>query len=53
LADPTAGEIRFGPRDNRGRDPPADHQTISHQYPGVVLRIEVFGIVGVTPELPS
>jgi hypothetical protein len=48
---PDGGRNRVRPRDNRRRDPPADHETIS--YPGVVLRIEVFGIVGVTPELPS
>jgi DNA-binding transcriptional LysR family regulator len=41
LADPTAGEISFGPRDNRGRNPPADHETI---FPLISGRLDQRGI---------
>ena len=54
LADPTVGEVRFGCNEGVAAAllPPI-MKRFSHQYPRVVLRIEVFGIVGVTPELPS
>ncbi len=54
LADPTVGEVRFGCHDSiAAAILPPIMKRFSHQYPGVVLRMEVIGVVGAMPELPS
>jgi DNA-binding transcriptional LysR family regulator len=54
LADPTVGEVRFGCQDSVAAAVlPPIMKRFSHQYPRVTLRMEVVGVVGAAPELPS
>ena len=54
LADPTVGEVRFGCQESVAAAVlPTVLKRFSHRYPRVALRMEVIGVVGAAPELPS
>ena len=54
LADPTVGEIRFGCHESvAAAILPPIMERFSQRHPRVVLRMEVMGVVGAAPELPS
>jgi DNA-binding transcriptional LysR family regulator len=54
LADPTVGEVRFGCHDSIAAAAlPPIMDRFSKQYPRVALHMEVIGVVGDRPELPS
>jgi DNA-binding transcriptional LysR family regulator len=54
LADPTVGEVSFGCQDSIAAAVlPPIMKRFAHQFPRVALRMEVIGVVGASPALPS
>jgi DNA-binding transcriptional LysR family regulator len=54
LADPTVGEIRLGCHESvAAAILPPIMKRFSQRYPRVLLRLEILGVIGAAPELPS